>query len=60
VIRSGFVYFLTKNIALTGNIGSFGYLKETSKYTNSSDSEDKTFGFNLNTAIIMFGLAYYL
>lgn len=60
VLRPGFEYFMTKHIALTANIGSFGYAAETSKYQNSSDSKSDTFGFNMSTANMMFGVAYYL
>lgn len=60
VLRPGFVYFFTKNIALTGNIGSLGYLKNEDKYFNLEDSEYETFSFSLNSTNIMFGFAYYL
>jgi hypothetical protein len=60
VVRPGFVYFLTKHIALTANIGSLGYITTTSKYDNSYDSKSDSFGFNLNTSNLQFGLSYYL
>ena len=60
VLRPGFVYFLTKNIALTGNIGSLGYNKSDNKYLNSQDSKYETFSFNIDSTNIMFGFAYYL
>jgi hypothetical protein len=59
-IRPGFVYFVTKNIALNSTIGALGY----SYFTNERDSmktfEDNNFTFSLASSNIMFGIAYYL
>jgi hypothetical protein len=60
VVRPGFVYFLTKHIALTANIGSLGYISTTSKYESSYDSKTDSFGFNLKPSNLLLGLSYYL
>jgi long-subunit fatty acid transport protein len=60
VVRPGFVYFLTKHIALTANIGSLGYITTISKHDDSYDSKTDSFGLNLNTNNLLFGISYYL
>ncbi|WP_405606961.1 outer membrane beta-barrel protein [Polaribacter sp. Asnod1-A03] len=59
-IRPGFVFFVTKNIALNANIGALGY--NTNKYEtdNLTEVKSNSFNFNLNSSNLIFGLSYYL
>lgn len=60
VFRPGFVYFLTKKIALTANMGSMGYISTKSKYATTADTKSESYGFNFNASNMLIGLAYYL
>ena len=59
-LRPGFVYFLTEHFALNANIGSLGYISTTSRYSNSTNTKNTSFGFNLGAANLLFGFSYYL
>lgn len=63
-IRPGITYFISKGFALETGIGVLGYLFTDSKSTNGTgllldSSESNSFGFELNTSNIFFGLSYY-
>lgn len=60
VLRPGLVYFISKHFALNANLGSMGYINTTSRYKNSSDTKNESFGFNFNSSNILLGIAYYL
>jgi hypothetical protein len=59
-IRPGFVYFVTKNIALNSTIGALGYSYITNERDGMQTFEDNNFTFSLASSNIMFGIAYYL
>jgi hypothetical protein len=59
-IRPGFVYFVTKNIALNSTIGALGYSYFTNERDGMKTSESNNFTFSLASSNIMFGFAYYL
>jgi hypothetical protein len=59
-IRPGFVYFVTKNIALNSTIGALGYSYFTNERDGMKTSESNNFTFSLASSNIMFGIAYYL
>ena len=59
-LRPGFVYFVTKNIALNANIGALGYSTNKYKSDNITESKSNSFSFNLNSSNLIFGLSYYL
>ena len=59
-LRPGFVYFVTKNIALNANIGALGYSTNKYKRDNLTESKSNSFNFNLNSSNLIFGLSYYL
>jgi hypothetical protein len=59
-IRPGFVYFVTKNIALNSTIGALGYGYFTNERDGMQTFEDNNFTFSLASSNIMFGIAYYL
>jgi hypothetical protein len=59
-IRPGFVYFVTKNIALNSTIGALGYSYFRNERDGMKTFEDNNFTFSLASSNIMFGIAYYL
>jgi hypothetical protein len=59
-IRPGFVYFVTKNIALNSTIGALGYNYFTNERDGMKTLESNNFTFSLASSNIMFGIAYYL
>ncbi|QTE23924.1 outer membrane beta-barrel protein [Polaribacter cellanae] len=59
-LRPGFVYFVTKHIALNANLGALVYTTSTSKSKTFKDIKNNTFGFNVNGNNISLGIAYYL
>lgn len=59
-LRPGFVYFVTKNIALNANIGALGYSTNKYKRDNLTETKSNSFSFNLNSSNLIFGLSYYL
>ncbi|MGK0325968.1 MAG: hypothetical protein ACJA1D_001313, partial [Polaribacter sp.] len=59
-IRPGFVYFVTKNVALNSTIGALGYSYFTNERDGMKTLESNNFTFSLASSNIMFGIAYYL
>jgi hypothetical protein len=59
-IRPGFVYFVTKNIALNSTIGALGYSNAVSKRNGIKENESNDFSFSLSSSTIIFGIAYFL
>lgn len=56
----GFVYFLSKKIALTIHIASLGYSIEVDKSDISNDTQKNEFHFLTGTSNINIGIAFYL
>jgi len=59
-IRPGFVYFVTKKLALNANIGALGYTTTTNKEDHKTYSKNNSFNFNLSSSELLFGVSYYL
>ncbi|SDR74624.1 Outer membrane protein beta-barrel domain-containing protein [Polaribacter sp. KT25b] len=59
-VRPGFVYFVTKKLALNANIGALGYNTNTYKTDNVTQSKNNSFSFNLSSSDLLFGFCYFL
>lgn len=60
VLRPGFVYYLTKKIALNANIISIGYQTTTDKSFFGNDTKTNRFFLFTDTSNISFGVNFYL
>jgi len=60
-IRPGISFFISEKVALEANFGSLGYERTTSETNNNpSTFTINNFGFDFNSANLLFGFTYYM